>query len=76
MTPEEFERRLREWKEAERAAIQAEEAVKRIGQGASDPRISEVYANARELRRKADTLIADLIRQHRQAANEVLRRQA
>jgi len=48
------------WLAAERAAVEAEQAVAAIGQAAADPRVAALFAQARQLRAEADRLFNEL----------------
>lgn len=61
LTRDEFEQRMREWRDLENAAAQAEEHVRGVGQAASDPRMAQVLQQARELRIKADGHLASIV---------------
>lgn len=56
-----FERKLHEWRDAEDAASAAEAALQALGQGAQDPRVAELHRRARELRAKADAMLAQAL---------------
>jgi hypothetical protein len=53
------EERLAEWRAAEKAAVDAETRVKQLGPGTADVGIRDL---ARELRSRADHLLANVLR--------------
>lgn len=55
-----IEKQLRAWKEAEQAAQQAEEAIRRSGQCAEGPLAAAVCQEARVLRETADALFKEV----------------
>jgi len=58
---DDFEGRMHAWRDAENAAVQAEDKVRQIGQAGSDPRVAQLVLDARKLRRTADDLLAALV---------------
>jgi hypothetical protein len=64
------EERLQEWREAEKAACQAEAAVAGLGQGAADPEVRRLYLDAAAAREKADRLFGALLRAIKAADDE------
>ncbi|MFL6692607.1 MAG: hypothetical protein ACJ8GO_06570 [Ramlibacter sp.] len=61
MARDDFEGRMHAWRDAENAAVQAEDKVRQIGQAGSDPRVAQLVLDARKLRRTADDLLAALV---------------
>jgi hypothetical protein len=60
MTTEDlFER----WRRAQKAAVDAEAALRDVGQAAADPRIAQLALEAARLRREEDELLAEILRQ-------------
>ena len=62
MDAEEFEREMHLWREAEDSARRAEERLRQLGQVANDPRVAGLSREAAALRRKADEILAALVR--------------
>ena len=58
---DDFEGRMHAWRDAENAAVQAEDKVRQIGQAGSDPRTAQLVLDARKLRGTADGLLAALV---------------
>lgn len=56
-----FDRRLHNWRDAEDAASAAEAELQALGQGAQDPRVAELHQRVRDLRAKADALLAQAL---------------
>lgn len=57
-----IEERLRAWREAEKAACEAESATARLGQAAADPRTRDLFIRAGKLRVQADRMFAAITR--------------
>lgn len=57
-----IEERLNLWREAERAACDAEAEVANLGQAASDPRTRDLFIKAGKLRNSADRQYAAILR--------------
>jgi hypothetical protein len=70
-----IEEKLNAWRDSENAASEVEAELRNIGQGASDPRAAELYARARDLRQRADQMLADIVQALREATDSVVRRQ-
>ena len=49
-----IEDRLQHWRQAEKAAMDAEHAVARLGQAAADQRAGDLFLKAKMLRQQAD----------------------
>jgi hypothetical protein len=58
---DDFEQRMHDWRDAENAAVQAEDNVRQVGQAGSDPRMAQLVLDARKLRATADGLLAALV---------------
>jgi hypothetical protein len=58
MTDDELKRT---WAAAERAAVEAELKVAKVGQAAQDPRVAEMFRQAGELRAEADRLLREVV---------------
>lgn len=56
------EHRLKRWREAEDAAIEAERAVDALGNGAQDPHTADLCRRAHALRQEANRQFSDLLR--------------
>lgn len=59
---ESVEDRLGAWREAENAAVAAENAIAKLGQAAADPRTRDLFIQAGKLRVQADRLFAAIVR--------------
>lgn len=57
-----IEDRLRTWREAENAAIEAEQAVRKLGQAGASPEVRELLHAAKHLREQADRQFAAILR--------------
>ena len=57
-----IEERLGAWREAERAAKEAEQATASLGQAAADPSTRNLFIRAGKLRVKADRMFAAITR--------------
>jgi len=57
-----IEERLAAWREAEKAACEAEAAVARLGQAATDPVTRDLFIRAGKLRTLADRQLAAVLR--------------
>lgn len=57
-----IDQRLKKWREAEDAAIEAKRAVDALGTGAQAPLPAELYRQAHELRQEADRQFSALFR--------------
>jgi hypothetical protein len=56
------EERLAAWREAEKAACEAEAAIARLGQAAADPSTRDLFIKAAKLRVHADQQLAAALR--------------
>jgi hypothetical protein len=58
---DDFEQRMHEWRDSENAAALAEDRLRRAGEDTNDPRMAQLGSEARELRARADGLLAALV---------------
>jgi hypothetical protein len=61
LSRDDFEQRMHEWRDSENAAALAEDRLRRAGHAASDPRMAQLGLEARDLRARADGLLAALV---------------
>ncbi|GAC1540982.1 MAG: hypothetical protein NVS2B4_20320 [Ramlibacter sp.] len=60
--PVNAEQRLEQWRQAEKAALDAEHEVARLGQGAASLEAAALFLNAKTLRRQADREFGAILR--------------
>jgi hypothetical protein len=76
LKPTAIEDQLHAWRDSENAAAELEAQVRQYGQAASDPRLAELHMKARELRKRSDEMLREIVDSLRSATDAVLNRRA